>query len=76
TITKVRYKDRGTAALVEQNGDEITVLFHEPVNGIAPGQAAVFYEGDDVIGGGWITKSFRQSWENTSNPVFSEKQLV
>ncbi|MBC8111045.1 MAG: tRNA 2-thiouridine(34) synthase MnmA, partial [Verrucomicrobia bacterium] len=56
TITKVRYKDRGTAALVEQNGDEITVLFHEPVNGIAPGQAAVFYEGDDVIGGGWITK--------------------
>jgi len=60
TITKVRYKDPGTAALIEQEGDRMKVHFHEGVNGIAPGQAAVFYEGDDVIGGGWITSSFRQ----------------
>jgi tRNA-uridine 2-sulfurtransferase len=60
SITKVRYKDAGTPALIEQAGDKMKVLFHEGVNGIAPGQAAVFYEGADVIGGGWITSSFRQ----------------
>ena len=60
TVTKVRYKDAGTSATIEQEGDRMRVRFHEGVNGIAPGQAAVFYEGDDVIGGGWITASFRQ----------------
>ncbi len=60
TITKVRYKDNGSPATIEQmeNG-QMKVLFHAPVNAIAPGQAAVFYEGNDVIGGGWILKSFR-----------------
>jgi len=33
------------------------VFFHEGVTAIAPGQAAVFYESDDVIGGGWIMSS-------------------
>ncbi|MVM28592.1 tRNA 2-thiouridine(34) synthase MnmA [Spirosoma sp. HMF4905] len=61
TVTKVRYKDPGTPAIISQTGDKIEVLFNEGVSAIAPGQAAVFYEGDDVIGGGWIMKSFRQS---------------
>ncbi|QHV96499.1 tRNA 2-thiouridine(34) synthase MnmA [Spirosoma endbachense] len=62
TVTKVRYKDAGTPATISQlSDDKIEVLFHEGVSAIAPGQAAVFYEGDDVIGGGWIMKSFRQS---------------
>lgn len=60
TITKVRYNDDGTPAVISQSGDSIKVLFHEGVNAIAPGQAAVFYEGEDVIGGGWIMKSFKQ----------------
>ena len=61
TVTKVRYKHEGTPATIVQEGpDRIRVDFHDGVNGIAPGQAAVFYEGDDVVGGGWITKSFRQ----------------
>jgi tRNA-specific 2-thiouridylase len=60
TVTKVRYKHDGAPATISQEGpDKLKVLFHEEVNGIAPGQAAVFYEGNDVIGGGWITKSFR-----------------
>lgn len=62
TTTKVRYKHDGTPATVEQLADDrVEVRFHKPVSGIAPGQAAVFYEGDDVVGGGWIMKSFRQS---------------
>ena len=61
TVTKVRYKHEGTPATVVQEApDRIRVDFHDGVNGIAPGQAAVFYEGDDVVGGGWITKSFKQ----------------
>jgi tRNA-specific 2-thiouridylase len=58
TVTKIRYKDAGTEAMVEQDGDRMKVEFFTKVNAIAPGQAAVFYEGDDVIGGGWIEKSF------------------
>lgn len=60
TITKVRYNDPGTPAVIEQVGDTMKVFFGKGVSAIAPGQAAVFYEGDDVIGGGWITKSFQQ----------------
>jgi tRNA-uridine 2-sulfurtransferase len=61
TVTKIRYNDDGSPALVEQIGNEMRVLFKEKVKAIAPGQAAVFYEGEDVIGGGWIKSSFNQS---------------
>lgn len=58
TITKVRYNDGGTEAIVEQEGDKMKVHFLRGVNAIAPGQAAVFYEGDDVVGGGWIESNY------------------
>jgi len=58
TVTKVRYKDAGTAGHIEQVGEKMKVDFAFDVSGIAPGQAAVFYEGDDVVGGGWILKSY------------------
>ena len=40
-------------------GENIRVEFYANVRGIAPGQSAVFYEGDDVIGGGIIVNSAR-----------------
>ncbi|WP_436516415.1 tRNA 2-thiouridine(34) synthase MnmA [Ekhidna sp. To15] len=64
TITKVRYNDKGNPAVIEQVGETMKVYFGNGVSAIAPGQAAVFYEGDDVIGGGWITSSFHQNREN------------
>jgi tRNA-uridine 2-sulfurtransferase len=67
TVTKVRYNDPGTPAMIEQVGDTMKVFFAQGVNAIAPGQAAVFYEGDDVIGGGWIQSSFRQNQMHISN---------
>jgi tRNA-uridine 2-sulfurtransferase len=58
SLTKVRYKDAGTNAIITQHGSKMQVDFHNQVKGIAPGQSAVFYEGDDVIGGGWIQSSY------------------
>ena len=60
-VTKVRYNDKGTPSVLEQAGGTIKVFFGKGVHAIAPGQAAVFYEGDDVIGGGWIASSFNQN---------------
>ncbi len=56
-LTKIRYKDKGTMSMIQEQGDKILVDFHEPVLGLAPGQSAVFYEGNDLIGGGIISKS-------------------
>ena len=47
---KIRYNHPGCAATVEQG----RVKLHEPQRAITPGQAAVFYRDDLVLGGGWI----------------------
>ncbi|MCB0723125.1 MAG: tRNA 2-thiouridine(34) synthase MnmA [Ignavibacteriae bacterium] len=52
---KIRYNDSGSPAIVEQmDDDRFRVVFKDKKKSIAPGQSAVFYEGDDVIGGGII----------------------
>lgn len=57
-VTKVRYRDDGTfAGLNQVSDDHLEVVFHANVKGVAPGQSAVFYEGDDVLGGGIIMGS-------------------
>ncbi len=55
-ITKIRYKDKGALSTLHTIGHNVNVLFYGEVKGIAPGQSAVFYEGDDVIGGGIIQR--------------------
>lgn len=55
-IVKIRYKDRGSMATLYNDGNNITARFYSNVKSIAPGQSAVFYEGDDVIGGGIIQR--------------------
>jgi tRNA-specific 2-thiouridylase len=56
-VTKIRYKDKGAISTLHNHENGISVHFYSPVKGIAPGQSAVFYEGDDVIGGGIIQRS-------------------
>lgn len=56
-VTKIRYKDPGTLSTITQHGTRMHVEFRNKVNAIAPGQSAVFYDGDDVIGGGFIDKN-------------------
>jgi tRNA-specific 2-thiouridylase len=54
---KIRHNHPGTAARVEAHpGSEAVVEFLEPQRAITPGQAAVFYDGDEVLGGGWIAQ--------------------
>ncbi len=52
--TKIRYKDAGALSNISMENNLVNVSFYTQVKGIAPGQSAVFYEGDDVIGGGII----------------------
>lgn len=55
-ITKIRYKDKGGLSTVLPEEGGVRVQFYEKAKGIAPGQSAVFYDGDDVIGGGIIQR--------------------
>lgn len=59
-MTRIRHKDPGKLSTISQvSEDEIEVFFHEKVSAIAPGQSAVFYEGEDVLGGGIIEKEIK-----------------
>jgi tRNA-specific 2-thiouridylase len=52
---KIRYNHPGAEALLSMKGrDELLVKFKSPQKAITPGQAAVFYDGETVLGGGWI----------------------
>ena len=54
---KIRHNHPGAPAQVESHGaSEAAVTFHQPQRAITPGQAAVFYDGDEVLGGGWIAR--------------------
>ena len=54
---KIRYKDAGSSGQLFNQNNQVLVEFYENAKGIAPGQSAVFYDGDDVIGGGIIQNS-------------------
>lgn len=55
-LVKVRYKHNGEMATITNEGDDLKVLFHNKVEGIAPGQSAAFYDGNDLVAGGFIMK--------------------
>jgi len=52
---KIRHRHPGAPARVRvESAGELTVQLHVPTRAITPGQAAVFYDGRRVLGGGWI----------------------
>jgi len=56
-MTKIRYNHPGTPATVTPTGNgSVGVKLHSAQRAITPGQAAVFYQDDLVLGGGWIAR--------------------
>jgi tRNA-specific 2-thiouridylase len=54
---KIRYNHPGVAATISPlESNRVKVKLHAPQRAITPGQAAVFYQEDLVVGGGWITR--------------------
>jgi tRNA-specific 2-thiouridylase len=51
---RLRYRHPGVMAALSREGDLWRAVFDESQYAVAPGQAAVFYDGDEVLGGGWI----------------------
>ena len=57
---KIRHRHEAAPALIEPApNNEVRVTFDEPQRAITPGQAVVFYDGDLVIGGGWIAEALK-----------------
>lgn len=57
TLVKIRYNHKKADAFLNKRKDgKVEVRFKKEQDAITPGQAAVFYDGDYVIGGGWIEK--------------------
>jgi len=57
TQVKIRYNHPGSEANISHQGEgDLEVKFKSPQKAITPGQAAVFYDGETVLGGGWIKK--------------------
>jgi tRNA-uridine 2-sulfurtransferase len=55
---RIRYRHTAEAAAIAPLNDQrARITFDEPQRAITPGQATVFYRGDEVLGGGWIVKS-------------------
>lgn len=54
-LVRIRYNHSGQRARVFPAGNSCEVEFETPVKSVTPGQAAVFYDGDEVVGGGWIS---------------------
>lgn len=56
---KIRYKSRPAPATLTVDGDRAVTVFDEPQRAITPGQAVVWYDGDEVLGGATITSAER-----------------
>lgn len=73
-LVKIRYKDKGAmAALYNEPDGRLRVEFTHQVSAIAPGQSAVFYDGSDVIGGGFIAREKEVPIEHARRIVRNEK---
>ena len=65
---KIRYKAYEAPATLHPGPDGVVVRFREPQRAVTPGQAAVFYDGDVLVGGGTIEPAQHRGATRTSSP--------
>jgi tRNA-uridine 2-sulfurtransferase len=59
--TKIRYRQQAVPSLMMMKNEKIAeITFDQEVNSVTPGQSAVFYQQNDVVGGGIILKSIKK----------------
>ncbi len=56
---RIRYRGEDVPSVLETDGDRARVEFRSPQRGVAPGQSAVVYRGEELLGGGRIVESLR-----------------
>lgn len=67
-VSQIRYNDAGSLSKIYAGeNNTVNVEFQSNVKGVAPGQSAVFYERDDVVGGGIIQAASISKWNNNQN---------
>lgn len=78
TLTaRIRYRHRGVAATVRPAVEgSIDVRFEEAQEAVSPGQAVVFYRGDEVVGGGWIRQSLACSADASASTTAAASQTA
>lgn len=60
--TYIRYRHRGVdSEITPLTGGRVRVIFAKPQKAVAPGQAAVFFQGNRLLGGGWIERGLRNA---------------
>lgn len=56
---RLRYRGEDVPAVIDPSGEELTIEFRTPQRGVAPGQSAVVYRGDELLGGARILRAIR-----------------
>lgn len=59
-VVKIRYQHDGVHAVIRQSGQYLEISFKSPQKAVTPGQAVVFYNGDECLGGGWIERAIKE----------------
>lgn len=57
---RYRQQDTGVTVTLDECGEKATVVFDEPVRAVTPGQAVVFYDGEECLGGGLIDFVYKE----------------
>lgn len=71
---RIRHRAPEVEATLVPQGQEAEVRFHQPQRAVAPGQAVVFYQGEEVLGGGIIEEALPRPAEHSDQQALESAQ--